>query len=34
MQVDTKMALALGQRFSANSPFTARIFNTYAGTGR
>ncbi|KAG2426569.1 hypothetical protein HXX76_012887 [Chlamydomonas incerta] len=29
--VDTKMALALGQRMSLHSPFTRRVFNTCAG---
>eukprot|EP00798_Chlamydomonas_sp_ICE-L_P031252 gene31252-6397_t len=30
-QVDTKMALVIGQRFTAESSFTARIFDTHAG---
>eukprot|EP00798_Chlamydomonas_sp_ICE-L_P031296 gene31296-6444_t len=30
-KVDTRMALVIGQRFTAESSFTARIFNTHAG---
>eukprot|EP00798_Chlamydomonas_sp_ICE-L_P027316 gene27315-4622_t len=30
-KVDTKMALVIGQRFTAESSFTARIFDTHAG---